>query len=58
MISIIFLLGSAGSIFFLDKVFLLYVHLSYNYSEIGFCCKGLLIVYGLGCCLRYVVQFY
>ena len=36
---------------------LVYVHLSYNYYEIGFCSKGLLIAYGLGYCLRYV-KFY
>ena len=47
------MVGSVGRTFFLNKFFLVYVHLSYNYYEIGFCSKGLLIVYGLG----YYVMF-
>ena len=45
-----FFLGSVGRTFFWI-MFLIYVHLSYNYNEIGSCRKGLLIVYGLGYCL-------
>ena len=40
------------------KSFLIYVHLSYDNYETGFCSKDLLIIYGLGWCLYYVVQFY
>ena len=54
MISLTFLVGEH----FLGLGFLVYVHLSYNYYETGFGSKGLLIVYGLGHCLRNVVQFY
>ena len=43
---------------FFGKGSLIYVHLSYNYYKIGFCSQGLLVVYGLGCCFCYVVQFY
>ena len=43
---------------FLISFFEIYVHLSYYYHEIGFGSKGLLVVYGLGYCLYYVVQFH
>ena len=57
MISLTFFVGSAGRTFF-NKVFLVYVHLSYNYYEIGSCSKVLLIVYDLEYCLSYIVKFY
>ena len=44
MISLTFLVGSVGRTFS-GQGFLIYVHLSYNFYEIGFCSKGLLIVY-------------
>ena len=47
-----FLVGSVAEHFF-GKSFFIYVHLSYNYYEIGFGNKGLLVVYGLGYCLCY-----
>ena len=48
MISLTFLEGAEGRTFVL-----VYVHLSYNYYEIGFCSKGLLIVY----CTVYIMVF-
>ena len=57
MISLTFLVGSIGRTFFWIRFFLIYFHLSYNYYEVDFFSKGLLIVYGLRYCLCYVVQF-
>ena len=58
MISLTVLVTSVEKIFFIR--ILVYDQLSYNYYEIGFRSKGLLIVYGLRYRLRYVfsMQFY
>ena len=44
MISLTCWVGSVGKIFWGIR-FLVYVHQSYNYYEIVFCSKGLLVVY-------------
>ena len=49
MISFIFLVGLVGKSFLWLR-FLIYVHLSNNYYEIGFGSKGLLVVYDRGYC--------
>ena len=57
MISLTFLVGSVWRTFFWIRI-LVHVHLSHNHYDVVFCSIGLLIVYGLGYCLCYVVQFY